>query len=55
MENEKQQFKNCLWPDNSQNMAPDTDHGDVCFAIAQDLAQVVIVVESNYYDLLDDD
>jgi len=55
MENEKQQFKNCLWTDNSHKMAPKTDQGDVCFAIAQDLAQAVIVIESNSYDLLDDD
>lgn len=55
MENEKQQFKNCLWSDNGHKMAPNTDRGDVCFAIAQDLAQAVIVVENNYYDLLDDD
>jgi len=36
-------------------MAPNTGRGDVYFAIVQDLAQAVIVVESNYYDLLDDD
>jgi len=55
MENEKQQLKNCLWTDNSQKMAPNTIRGDVYLSIAQDLAQAVVVMESNYYDLLDDD
>ena len=55
MEEKEQQHKNCLWADNSQKIAPNTIRGDVYLSIAQDLAQAVVVIESNYYDLLDDD
>ncbi|MCG2687075.1 hypothetical protein L6278_03025 [Candidatus Parcubacteria bacterium] len=55
MEEKEQQHKNCLWADNSHKMAPNTIRGDVYLSIAQDLAQAVVVMESNYYDLLDDD
>ena len=56
MEQENQQYKDCLWTENSHVMAPNTDQGDVYLAIAQDLAQAVIIVESDYYDFfLDND
>lgn len=55
MENQEQQHKNCLWADNSQKMAPNTIKGDVYLSIAQDLAQAVDIVESDYYELLDAD
>jgi len=55
MENQKQQLKNYLWKDNHCKMVPDTTRGDIYLSIVQDLAQAVIVVDSNYYNLLDDD
>jgi len=55
MEEKKQQF-NQVWDLNHDyNMSPKANRDNICLSIIQDLAQAVVIFESNYDDFLDED
>lgn len=55
MEKQFQQFNKAWVMDSYHDNAPQIKRGDVCLTISQDLAQVVTIVESDYYEFLDKD